>query len=155
MKILFPRKSLHLAIAEIAYIAADVASEEGADHRLHQTFDICEGENIHRVNNLIDLAFSEVAGSLAAVAQPIAAIDPTLHITDKRLHSAAILRIQETAREYIICRVLHGWLSVTLPAAALHMAATRRSAPFRPQLLSSSLCRHPAYLPILTPPQSY
>ncbi len=118
MKILFPRKSLHLAIAEIAYIAADVASEDGADHRLHQTFDICEGENIHRVNNLIDLAFSEVAGSLAAVAQPIAAIDPTLHITDKRLHSAAILRIQETAREYIICRVLHGWLSVTLPAAA-------------------------------------
>ena len=38
-----------------------------------------------------------------------------LRFNDGRLSTSSLLRIKETVREYMIARVLAGWLAVTLP----------------------------------------
>ena len=60
----FKLEDLYREIANIAYVAADVALTADNHHRLHQTFDICEEANIERVNNLLALAAEEVVNSM-------------------------------------------------------------------------------------------
>lgn len=128
MRITFKRKGLHLAVSEIAYITADVSATPGDAHRLHQTYDICEGDNIHRVNSLLTLAFSEIIHTLsplldkeqmsASIADICSRETLSLTFLREKVRTPLLLRIKESVREYLICRVLHGWLSVTLPEAA-------------------------------------
>lgn len=150
----FKLEDLYREIANIAYVAADVALTADNHHRLHQTFDICEEANIERVNNLLALAAEEVQ-QLMHNAQCImqnfdsgstnqdsdlTTQDPTLTTHDSDLTTqdsdlttqdlGTILtadngqlttencKYRELIREFLVCRVLHGWLSVTLPEAA-------------------------------------
>lgn len=141
----FKLEDLYREIANIAYVAADVALTADNHHRLHQTFDICEEANIERVNNLLALAAEEVVNSMHNA--------PSMHNLNLMHNSQCIMinfdsvlttrdsdlttqdsdttltadngkrttencKYRELIREFLVCRVLHGWLSVTLPEAA-------------------------------------
>ena len=69
--IYFKRGELHLAIADMAYVIADVAAAKVDAHTLHQTFDICQGNNLERIDNLLTLAFTEVSQALSPITLPI------------------------------------------------------------------------------------
>lgn len=162
----FKLEDLYREIANIAYVAADVALTADNHHRLHQTFDICEEANIERVNNLLALAAEEVQ-QLMHNAQCIMHNLNSMHNLNL-MHNAQCIMInfdsvlttrdsdlttqnlgttltadngklttenrqqttengkrttenckyRELIREFLVCRVLHGWLSVTLPEAA-------------------------------------
>ncbi len=162
----FQLEDLHREIANIAYVAADVALTSDNHHRLHQTFDICEEANIGRVNNLLALAAAEVVNSMHNSkcimhnlnsmhdAQCIilnfdsgsTSQDSTLttHNSDLTTQDPALTTqkecdvdevstpescpmtedqrpttfLRELIREFLVCRVLNGWLSVTLPESA-------------------------------------
>ena len=176
----FKLEDLYREIANIAYVAADVALTADNHHRLHQTFDICEEANIERVNNLLALAAEEVQQlmhnaqcimhnlnsmhnlNLMHNAQCIMInfdsvlttrdsdlttqdSDTTLtadngkrttenrqqttdngkrttenrqQTTDNGQLTTENCKYRELIREFLVCRVLHGWLSVTLPEAA-------------------------------------
>lgn len=97
-------------------------------HSLHQTFDICEEDNLGRVHSLLALGYAEVAGVLspAIESMPASVIYKELQEMDcLRIHfskhvtrTSLVLRVKETVREFLISRVLAGWLAVTLPAKA-------------------------------------
>lgn len=175
----FKLEDLYREIANIAYVAADVALTADNHHRLHQTFDICEEANIERINNLLALAAEEVVNSMHN-AQCIMHNLNSMHNAPS-MHNAQCIMLnfdsgstnqdstltthnsdlttqdsdfttkyecgadevsttescqstedqqpktndqrpttflQELIREFLVCRVLHGWLSVTLPEAA-------------------------------------
>lgn len=117
MKISFSRPGLHRSIADMAYVVGDVASEPGNAHLLHQTFDICEGENLRRIDTLITHAFLEAATVLSPLLQGMHE-SLTLIFKEKSVKTLTVLRIKETVRELMIARAIHGWLSVTLPSSA-------------------------------------
>ena len=162
----FKLEDLYREIANIAYVAADVALTADNHHRLHQTFDICEEANIERVNNLLALAAEEVVNSmhnapsmhnlnlmhnaqciminfdsvLTTRDSDLTTRDSDLttqnlgttltadngklttenrqQTTDNGKRTTENCKYRELIREFLVCRVLHGWLSVTLPEAA-------------------------------------
>lgn len=125
--IYFKRGELHLAIADLAYVIADVATAKVDAHTLHQTFDICQGNNLERIDNLLTLAFTEVSQALSLLTLPIPGsrisrrgtqMPLLLKFKDGCVSTPRLLRIRETVREFLIARALAGWLSVTLPTAA-------------------------------------
>lgn len=117
------RDEVLTAIADAAYLVADVEEGKECPHRLHQTFDICEEENLPRTNRLVDLAFTEARLQLLPL-QSGSRPDIPGKFLRMRLslpgHSGAVLegRIREVLREFIVAQVLSQWLSVTLPASA-------------------------------------
>ena len=125
--IYFKRGELHLAIADMGYVIADVAAAKVDAHTLHQTFDICQGNNLERIDNLLTLAFTEVSQALSPITLPIpesrlskrgGEIPLLLKFKDGCVSTPRLLRIREAVREFLIARALAGWLSVTLPTAA-------------------------------------
>lgn len=123
-RLTFNIKALHHEIAGIAYVTADVLLQADNHHALHQTFDICEDENALRIDRLLNLAFSEAAHALAPILltfRPFRAGGEgcaSFTFATGTVSSPVLLRIKETVREFLICRALHGWLSVTLPGSA-------------------------------------
>lgn len=128
-QICFSRQSLHLDIADMAYIAADVQADGTNAHLLHPTTDICEAANLPRINSLLDLAFSEALHLLSPLIKIPSSTEKStvangemLSITfrESAVTPVVLLRIRETLREYLIASALYGWLSVSLPAASIH-----------------------------------
>lgn len=123
------REEILADIADAAFLTADVA-ETGTDpHTLHQTYDICEGENLHRINHLLDLAFTEALLILRPLLDPLhpPLITPThltLSLKPPTFNLASnVLRLMPNAlrlklREYLTATVLATWLELTLPTAA-------------------------------------
>ena len=162
----FKLEDLYREIANIAYVAADVALTADNHHRLHQTFDICEEANIERVNNLLALAAEEVQqlmhnapsmhnlnlmhnaqciminfdsvlttrdsdlttrdsdlttqnlGTTLTADNGQLTTENRQQTTDNGQLTTENCKYRELIREFLVCRVLHGWLSVTLPEAA-------------------------------------
>lgn len=124
-------KELLFDIANMAYTIADTG--ELNRHTLHRVRDICEEGNIQRVERVLHLAYSNVIGVLHPVMRaPKGMTDEDCgrtpgdfefrFIDNCRLRSnltaEARLRIKEMIREYMVCMVLHDWLTITLPEAA-------------------------------------
>ena len=122
-KVSLRRDDLLTDIADAAYLVADVEEGKETPHRLHQTFDICEEENLPHANRLLDLAFTEARCLLLPILEGGRGGRPGKHLTLHLILPAAggfILesRVREAVREFIVSRVLNQWLSVTLPASA-------------------------------------
>ena len=111
------------------------------EHAIHQTFDICEEGNIDRVARLLGLAFSIVEETLAPLIDerhfrtriPDLSYKPgnyTLNFRkgvnlkrqgDKRSGRRRIpsQTLRNTIHEFLVCRVIAGWLSITMPDLSL------------------------------------
>jgi len=141
----FKLEDLYREIANIAYVAADVALTADNHHRLHQTFDICEEANIERINNLLALAAEEAVNTMhnaQCIMHNLNSMHnaPSMHnaqciminfdsdlttqdlgtilTADNGQRKTGNCKYRELIREFLVCRVLHGWLSVTLPESA-------------------------------------
>ncbi len=85
-------------VANLAYVAADIKTGRYTPHELHQTFDICEGENLERIDHIIAIALEELRTLLPnGVLTPLQAL---------------------YAHEYVVARILADWFSITLPEAS-------------------------------------
>ena len=123
-RLVFNRMAIHYEIAGIAYVAADVLLSADNHHSLHQTFDICEEDNIPRIDNLLNLAFSQAAHALSPLidsSRPFCKSpsgNAAMTFPKKTVSASLALKIKETVREFLVASALHGWLSVTLPGSA-------------------------------------
>ncbi len=104
-------------IANLAYVIADVSEGKETPHTLHQTYDICESGNLCRVESLLTLAIAEVAAALGEIGSMRCRGDKIV-LTTKGVTKSDAAKIAALAREYLTASILHGWLAVTLPAAA-------------------------------------
>lgn len=98
--------------ASMAFVIADLREGEMSAHRLHPVYDITEGENRMRAEQVIRRAWEELAS---------AGLKPSLHSSESpQPHNFTTpqLQIRETVREYLMARVLADWLGITLPDAA-------------------------------------
>lgn len=115
------RESLLYDISNMAYVVADTAEGTHTPHALHQTFDICSEGNVDRVDRVLALAFTECAAPLRRLcAMPPFTGDGLFRIPlkDGPAYDGLAQRARECVREYLTARVLHDWLTVTLPEAA-------------------------------------
>lgn len=104
-------------VANLAYVAADIREGRFRPHELHQTFDICEGENLERIDHIIAIATEELKHLLAVY--PL----PESEMTAAHCYNPAHTQCSELSalycHEYVVARVLGDWLSITLPEAAI------------------------------------
>jgi len=127
-ELIFDRESLLFDIAGMAYVVADIKEGMLDAHALHQTFDICSDDNVGRVDSLLAMAFAEAAMVMGEIVSPISGFSPYCDGNPPRefrlilraglLCPAAVAFLREAVREFMMARVLFGWLSVTLPEAA-------------------------------------
>ena len=128
-ELVFSKEALLYDISSMAYVAGDIRADKMSAHSLHQTFDICEAGNIDRGNRLLSLAFSEVGLVMRGVTESPTARDVLsnsdpfpgefrLMLSAGAGSEAWRIRVKEAVHEYLVARVLEGWLSVTLPEAA-------------------------------------
>ena len=90
-------------VANLAYVAADIREGRFKPHELHQTFDICEGENLERIDHIIDIATEELKHLFGD------------NLNCRRPESKLMALY---SHEFVVARVLGDWLSLTLPEAA-------------------------------------
>ncbi|MBD5358114.1 MAG: hypothetical protein HDR88_14145 [Bacteroides sp.] len=124
MKTVLQREELLHDISNLAYVIADVSEGKESPHTLHQTFDICEEGNTERVERLLGLAAAEI-GSEMGKGISIRHRRKNYVLTFCGVTEKTVAKVTELAREYMVASVLHGWLSVTLPAAATFWANRR------------------------------
>lgn len=119
------RDELIYDISQIAYVEGDIISEDG-QHSKHQVMDITEDGNVDRVNRTLNLAWQECVDFLYPYSKRVldndssfnnAAIAPEQYgmaLTMPKLISATTLEyLTGLIHEYMICRVLVDWLSIT------------------------------------------
>lgn len=96
-------------IADLAYVIADVSEGRETPHTLHQTYDICEGENRDHVDNLLRLAAMEAAPVMSQVATLTLKKNAiVLTITSVAEHTVlphTARKLMEELREYLTASV--------------------------------------------------
>lgn len=121
------RDDLMYDVASLAYVAADLREGEATAHRLHQTFDICEGGNRDRILRVMGCALAAVNGALAHVTlghhshrTGVKPLPARIEITFRPgvLKPATITMLAELVREHLVSSALADWLEMTLPGAA-------------------------------------
>lgn len=134
--LLFRRDALLYDIGTLGYVEADIMQEAQQDAK-HQTFDIGQDGNRDRVTRVMNLAMSEMVDALYPYTKhelpdDISPLDDLLRdplvyemrLTVPKKFSATTLRlIREFVHEYIVCRVMADWLSITKPEAAANWIA--------------------------------
>lgn len=125
MKITLKKEKLLYDISNLAYVISDTGE---TDHKLHQVADICESGNIDRVARILGLAYAKVQSVLSPVLNirevrhdydfSVIPRNYVFHLRDKILSYDRILKIKETAYEYMVCMVLKDWLQITLPTVS-------------------------------------
>lgn len=136
----FKRSELLYDIRNYAYVEGDIMMPPN-EHAQHQTFDIAEDGNIDRVSRVLGLAHSECVEFLYPFTK--VAVDETEErddILDAPDEYVIEMEVPETfakstcnileryIHEYLICRVLADWFSITKPEAATNWAAKAQAA---------------------------
>lgn len=125
----FKRQSLLYDIANYAFVEGDVMQTD-SDHLRQQVQDIIQEGNIDRVNRVLALAFSECDNMLFPYTtskingeleckNSIEAPEEymiTLSVPETFAPSTASL-LGKLLHEYMVCRVLSDWMSITYPQA--------------------------------------
>ena len=106
-------------VANLAYVAADIREGRFKPHELHQTFDICEGENLERIDHIIDTATEELKhlfGDNLDYRANNNINERFCNNLDCRQPESKLMALY--SHEFVVTRVLGDWLSLTLPEAA-------------------------------------
>lgn len=127
----FYRKALLYDVTNYAFVEGEIVGED-VEHVHHQVTDITEEGNVDRVTRVLNLAHAEVVEMLYPYTKEEIADDGTT-LNDKLTEpeeyvvtlkvpgdfSGTTLRLlQEMIHEYLVCRVLQDWLSITNPESA-------------------------------------
>lgn len=129
----FAREQLLYDIGNVAYVEGDVMEVQD-EHQRHQVIDITEDGNIDRVTRKLDLAFAEAVEMLYPYAKlPAEDIVYENTLRESTSYEVAITvpidfsqtttrLIGQQMHEYMVCRVLADWLSITDKPAAQNWA---------------------------------
>ncbi|HIT83304.1 MAG TPA: hypothetical protein IAA99_03790 [Candidatus Avibacteroides faecavium] len=128
MTLVFKRSEIIYDVSNYAYVEADVMPADD-DHRRHQVADIAQDGNIDRVTRVLNAAHAECVEMLYPYAkeeiQDEKRLDDVLKEPDvyeirmnvPRHFSLTTLKMLESmVHEYLVCRVLADWMSITNPA---------------------------------------
>ena len=140
----FFREALLYDIKNVAYVTADIMPVDD-DHQKHQVFDVGEDGNVDRVTRIMNLAFAEVVewlyrftklevrkgGKTCSCSKGSGVLagyldnefeEPDEYVLMMRIPSnfshTTLHLLKELIHEYIVCRVLEDWLSITDKADA-------------------------------------
>ena len=124
----FKRKELIYDAGNYSFVEADILPE-GDECRRHQVFDITQDGNVDRVTRVLNTAHAECVEMLypytkEEIPDEQEALDDVLkepetyeiRLTLPDTFSLTTLRmLEELIHEYLVCRVLADWMSITNP----------------------------------------
>jgi hypothetical protein len=126
----FGRERLLYDIENCAFVEGDVM-ETDSEHRRHPVMDIAQDGNIDRVLRTLDLAFAECVEMLYPYSKETVedvVLDDALDEPEEyevalalpaSFSMSTVRLLRSLIHEYLVCRVLWDWLSMTdKPAAA-------------------------------------
>lgn len=126
----FGRDQLLYDISNYAFVEGDIMGED-AEHAKHQVKDIAEEGNVDRVTRVLNLAHDECVEQLYPYTKEEvtdgetiddALIAPEEYVITMQVpdgFAKSTLRLVRTlVHEYMVCRVLQDWLSITFPNSA-------------------------------------
>lgn len=127
-RLAFKRAELIYDASNYSFVEADIMPE-GDECRRHQVFDIGQAGNVDRVTRVLNIAHAECVEMLypytkEEIPEEQEALDDVLkepetyeiELTLPETFSLTTLRLlEELIHEYLVCRVLADWMSITNP----------------------------------------
>ena len=127
-RLAFKRAELIYDASNYSFVEADIMPE-GDECRRHQVFDIGQAGNVDRVTRVLNTAHAECVEMLypytkEEIPEEQEALDDVLkepetyeiELTLPETFSLTTLRLlEELIHEYLVCRVLADWMSITNP----------------------------------------
>lgn len=133
------RSELLYDLANYGYIEGDIMQVQD-EHDRHQVQDITQDGNADRITRILNLAFAEIVETLYPYSKQT--IDPStqhddtlttppdyqlqLTLPDDYSHTT-LNHLLHLIHEYMVCRAMADWLSITKPAAAETWLAKQQS----------------------------
>lgn len=126
----FLRDEILYDVANSSYVEADIM-QDTEEHAKHQIYDIVQEGNVDRVTRVIDTAHSECVEMLYPYTkkeilddgyllddklQSPERYEITLHVPQK-FSDTTIKLLKNLIHEYLVCRVLADWMSITKPGS--------------------------------------
>ena len=126
----FRRDQLLYDIRNYAFVEGEIMGED-AQHAQHQVQDIAEEGNVDRVTRMLNLAHDECVEQLYPYTNEevedgerlddtlVAPEEYTIVLKLPEGFAKSTLKLERTLiHEYMVCRVLQDWLSITFPNSA-------------------------------------
>lgn len=128
--LVFKRKELLYDAANYSFVEGDIMKADD-EHARHQVFDIIQSGNIDRVTRVLNLAHAECVETLYPytkedVSEEHASFDDVLASPDEYriimnlpfgFSLTTVKLLQNLIHEYLVCRVLADWMSITHPSS--------------------------------------
>ncbi len=127
----FHRSEILYDCDNCAFVEGDIADTQDMDHARHQIQDITADGNVDRVTRVMNLAHAEVIEMLFPFTK--SDVQDALKLDDKKeepdtytvelnlpgkFSTTTVNLLRNLIHEYIVCRVLQDWLSITYPKSA-------------------------------------
>ncbi|UWG05589.1 MAG: hypothetical protein [Bacteriophage sp.] len=126
----FKREELLYDAANYSYVEGDIMKAE-VEHARHQVFDIVQDGNVDRVTRVLNLAHSECVEMLFPytkneVESDGCALNDILTEPEsydiilslpKCFSMTTVRLLKDLIHEYLVCRVLEDWMSITNPSS--------------------------------------
>lgn len=129
VELTFTRHNLLYDIENYAFVEGDVMRTDN-EHAKHQVFDIAQDGNIDRVNRILDLAHAECVEMMYPYTKEPCdseeVQDNSLSVKEQYQISmlvpddfskSTVSLITKLVHEYMVCRVLADWMSITNPSS--------------------------------------
>ena len=129
VELTFTRQNLLYDIENYAFVEGDVMRTDN-EHAKHQVFDIAQDGNIDRVNRILDLAHAECVEMMypytkepcdsEEVQENSLSVKEQYQISmlvPDDFSKSTVSLITKLVHEYMVCRVLADWMSITNPSS--------------------------------------
>lgn len=130
--LIFKRAELLYDAENYSFVEADILSSEENEHVRHQIADIGQEGNIDRVTRILNLAHSEVVEMLYPYTKETLTDDVILDDTliapeeyviildlPEGFSITTLNLLRDMVHEYLVCKVLSDWMSITNPQSRL------------------------------------
>lgn len=136
VRFVFKRPELLYDIENCSFVEGDIMEEEN-EHARHQVFDVGQEGNVDRVARVLELAHSECVEMLypytkQGITEEQETLDDMLRVPEEYVielslplaFSLTTLKLVKTlVHEYLVCRVLADWMSITNPKSQANWEA--------------------------------
>ena len=115
----FKRSELLYDVENYSFVEGDIMETEN-EHARHQVFDIGQSGNVNRVTRVLNLTHAECVEMLYPYTKEEIVAPEEYHIVltlpeDFSLSTVKLLK--HLIHEYLICKVLADWMSITNPSS--------------------------------------
>lgn len=130
VKLIFKRTELIYDIENYSFVEGDIMNTDN-EHARHQVFDIGQDGNIDRITRVLNLAHSECVEMLypytkEEITDEQEALDDILVVPEEYVITltlpegfslSTVKLLKYLIHEYLVCRVLEDWMSITNPSS--------------------------------------